>query len=143
MFDRRRAPIWLLGAAAFVLLATANGAGYRYGASDQALYVPAIEKAINPAAFPRDTTLIDAQAHFMLIDKILGAFARASGMSIESLSLIAYVLSLVVMWAGCMLIGQRAYASPLATIALAAALTLRHQISRTSANSFEPYFSPR
>ena len=32
----------------FVVLATFNSAGYRYGASDQAFYVPAILEQLNP-----------------------------------------------------------------------------------------------
>ena len=41
----------LLGLVVFVLLATANGAGYRYGASDQAAYIPTVILAENPGAF--------------------------------------------------------------------------------------------
>ena len=42
-----------------------------------------------------------------------------------------------------MLIGRRLYASPWTTLALVAAFTMRHHITRTSANTFEPYFHPR
>ena len=42
-----------------------------------------------------------------------------------------------------MLIGRRLYASPWTALALVAAFTMRHQITRTSANTFEPYFHPR
>ena len=45
-------------AVAFVLLATLNSAGYRYGASDQAFYIPAVLRHLDPALFPRD-----ARAH--------------------------------------------------------------------------------
>jgi hypothetical protein len=55
----------------------------------------------------------------------------------------AYVLSAVVVWAGLWLIGARLYRSAWATAALIAAFTLRHRITRTSANSLEPYFHPR
>src|SRR5688572_15936142 len=44
----------------FVLVATANGAGYRYGTSDQAFYIPSVVRALDPAAFPRDAALIDS-----------------------------------------------------------------------------------
>ena len=37
----------------FVVLATLNSAGYRYGASDQALYIPAV-RGIWMALFPQD-----------------------------------------------------------------------------------------
>jgi hypothetical protein len=52
-------------------------------------------------------------------------------------------LSLALLWAGVVLVGKRTYASAWLVVALGAALTLRHRIARTSANSFEPYYSPR
>lgn len=134
---------WFGGAAAFALLATANGAGYRYGASDQAFYVPAIIRSANPQSFPRDGTFIDAEGRLMVIDDLLGLLVRTSGVAIESVCLTGYLLSLGVLWAGLTLIGRRLYGQTAATLALAAAFSLRHQISRTSANSFEPYFHPR
>jgi len=125
------------------VLATANGGMYRYGVSDQAFYIPVVTRALDPAAFPRDAALIDAQGHLMLADEVLAALVRTTGASIESLFLIGYLLSLVLIFAGLVLIGRRLYASPWTTLALVAAFALRHHITRTSANTFEPYFHPR
>ena len=127
----------------FGLLATANGAGYRYGVSDQAFYVPAVARSIDPVLFPRDASLIDAQGSLMAVDEVLASLARATGLSINTLFLIAYVASLGLIWAGLVLVGTRVYRSPWAIAALGAAFTMRHRIPRTSANSFEPYFHPR
>jgi hypothetical protein len=127
----------------FVLLATANGAGYRYGVSDQAFYIPVVTRALEPAAFPRDAALIDAQGRLMLADELLALIVRTSGLSLEVLFFAAYLLSLALMWSGLAAIGTRVYTSTWGTLALGAAFTLRHRISRTSANSFEPYFHPR
>jgi hypothetical protein len=127
----------------FAILATANGAGYRYGVSDQAFYIPVITRALDPAAFPRDASLIDAQGDLMLGDELLAAIVRATGVSLETLFLVSYLASLALIWSGAVLIGRRVYRSPWAIAALGAVLTLRHRIPRTSANSFEPYFHPR
>lgn len=135
--------VWFAGGALFVLLATANAAGYRYGVSDQAFYLPVITRALDADAFPRDGSLIDAQGRLMLLDEVLAAVVRTTGVSLEVLSLAGYLLSLAMIWIGIVLIGTRVYARPWATLALGAAFTLRHRISRTSANSFEPYFHPR
>jgi hypothetical protein len=124
-------------------VATANGAGYRYGVSDQAFYIPVVIRALDPAAFPRDAGLIDAQGTLMLADEVIAAMIRATGLSIEVLFLIAYLASVALLWAAAGLIGTRVYRHPVAIAALGAALTLRHRIPRTSANSFEPYFHPR
>ena len=72
-------PGFLAGLIAFVLLATANGAGYRYGVSDQAAYVPAVVRAENPAAFPRDAIVIDTQGQFFVLDDVLAAIGHATG----------------------------------------------------------------
>ena len=135
--------LYLIGGVVFVLLATANGAGYRYGVSDQAFYIPVVARSIDPALFPRDGTLIDAQGHLMIVDEVMAAVTRGTGLSLDMLFLGAYVAALGVIWAGIVLIGGRVYDSPWAIAALGAAFAMRHRIPRTSANSFEPYFHPR
>ena len=116
---------------------------YRYGVSDQAFYIPVVTRALDPSAFPRDAALIDAQGHLMLADEALALLVRTTGASLDTLFLAGYLLSLVLIFAGLIAIGQRLYANAWTTTALAAAFTLRHHITRTSANSFEPYFHPR
>ncbi|HEY3094019.1 MAG TPA: hypothetical protein VGJ52_13020 [Vicinamibacterales bacterium] len=127
----------------FVVLATANGAGYRYGVSDQAAYVPAVMLAERPALFPRDAALIRTQGQFFIVDDIMAAIGRVTGASVESLFLCAYVAAIATVWAGVVLVGSRLYASVWLTAALAALITLRHHIPRTSVNSLEPYFQSR
>ena len=127
----------------FAVLATANGAGYRYGVSDQAFYVPAVTRALHADAFPRDASLIDAQARLMSVDEAAAAIVRATGLPPEVVFVLGYVFSLALIWMGIVLIGRHMYRSPWLTVALGAAFTLRHRIPRTSANSFEPYFHPR
>jgi hypothetical protein len=93
--------------------------------------------------FPRDFSLIDSQGRLMVVDEVLAGVARATGVPLDTLFLLGYVASLLVIWAGLVLIGTRVYRSPWALAALAAAFTMRHRIPRTSVNSFEPYFSTR
>src|SRR5688572_23126968 len=134
---------WLLGGALFVVLATANGAGYRFGTPDQAFYIPAVTRLVEPASFPRDARLIDAQAKLIVTDEILAGAARLTGLPLDILFFGAYVLSLALIWTAVVLIGRSTFASPWLIVALGAAITLRHRIPRTSANSLEPYFHPR
>ena len=142
---RARLRAWqvALGAALFTILATANGAGYRYGVSDQAFYVPVMTHAIDPTLFPRDGALIDAEGRLMLMDEVVSGVVRATGLSLETLFLTGYVASMVILWLAVVAIGARVYTHPWAVLALGAALTMRHRIPRTSANSLEPYFHPR
>ena len=133
----------MVALAAFVVLATANAAMYRYGVSDQAFYIPVVARALDPAAFPRDAALIDAQGRLMLADEVLATLVRTTGATLESLFLGGYLLSLVLIFAGLVLIGRRLYTNPWTTLALVTAFTMRHHITRTSANTFEGYFHPR
>jgi hypothetical protein len=132
-----------IGGVLFLLLATANGAGYRYGASDQAFYIPAVARALDPAVFPRDAALIDAEGRLMVIDDMLAGIVRSTGLSLEAVFLCGYIVAVAVIWAALALIGAQVYQNKWAMIALAAAFSMRHRIPRTSANSFEPYFHPR
>lgn len=125
------------------MLATANAAGYRYGASDQAFYIPAFLRALEPAAFPHDAALIDAQGRLLVLDEAVAALVRTTGLSIPAVCAIGYAASLLLIWIGLLRIGGALYASRWGTVALLAAFTMRHQITKTSANTFEPYFHPR
>jgi hypothetical protein len=79
----------------------------------------------------------------MIIDEIVAAIMQGTGLAIETIVAGGYVLSMVLLWIALLRIGARVFGSPWGAVALAAAFTLRHRIPRTSANSFEPYFSPR
>ena len=144
------AAIGLAGFLAFLVLATANGAGYRYGVSDGAFYVTAVTLAENPAAFPRDAPLIRTEGQFFVIDETLALIGHGTGASMESRFFAAYLVAIAAVWVGVILVGSSLYGKgrPFATgwwltIALAAIVTLRHHIPRTSTNSLEPYFHPR
>ena len=65
----------MIGGVVFVLLATANGAGYRYGVSDQAFYIPVVARSIDPTLFPLDGSLIYAQGRLMFVDEVMAAIA--------------------------------------------------------------------
>ncbi|HEX5110899.1 MAG TPA: hypothetical protein VFV95_20750 [Vicinamibacterales bacterium] len=143
MIERWPTAIWAAGGLLFAVLATANAGGYRYGASDQAFYIPAIVRALNPAAFPRDAALIDPQSRLTVFDDAAAAVVRATGASLDTVFIAGYLLTIALLWLALLLVGNQLFASPWCSVALAAIVTLRHRIPRTSVNSFEPYFYPR
>jgi len=120
-----------------------NSAGYRYAASDQAFYIPAIVRHLAPADFPRDAPLIDGQARMTLVDEALAAVVQATGVSLQWLFAILYGVTLAVLFIALVRLGRRLYRSEWTVIALTAALTLRHSIAKTGANTLEGYFHPR
>src|SRR4051812_39700219 len=90
-----RAPLLAAGLILFVVLCTLNSAGYRYGASDQAFYTPAVIRALHPDYYPRDAPLIDAQARLTGADEITAALVRASGVSLPVAFALFYAGGLV------------------------------------------------
>lgn len=127
----------------FVLLATANSAGYRYGASDLAFYGPAVMRYLEPRLFPRDSPVIEAQARLTLMDETVGTLATLTTANLPQLFLGLYLASLVLLAAGASLIGNALYQNRLTTAVLLAALTLRHAIAKSGTNTLEGYFHPR
>jgi hypothetical protein len=142
--ERMRFGIWYLPfGIVFILLATMNSAGYKYAASDQAFYIPAILRQLNPESFPRDAPLIDSQARLTTIDEIASAIVRVTGLPLQHLFLGLYLASLALLLTGAARIGRHLFRTRWAIVAIGAALTLRHAIAKTGANTLEGYFHPR
>jgi len=139
----RRSLIHAAGALAFLVVATLNSGGYRYGASDQAFYIPAVLKQLDPSLFPRDTALLASQARYFLVDELVAAVMRTTGCSIEACFAAGYVLSLLLLYAALWRFGHLVFRTRIAVWALLAAETLRHRITKTGVNTLEGYFHPR
>jgi hypothetical protein len=127
----------------FIILATANSAGYRYGASDQAFYAPAILKRIDPTLYPRDSDLIRSQARLTLVDEVLGPVARATGAPLATAFVALQLATLSLLAFSALLLAGVLYRTRWAAVALMAALTLRHAITKSGTNTLEGYFHPR
>jgi hypothetical protein len=140
---RRPALLFVFTLIPFLALATLNSAGYRYGASDQAFYLPAIFCELNPALYPRDAALIVSQAKLTVIDEAVAAVTRATGLPLTALFAALYVTSLALLAWAAIRLGGVIYRTRWATCALLAALTLRHQIIESGTNTLEGYFHPR
>jgi hypothetical protein len=135
--------VLLAASAAFGVLVTSNSAGYRYGVSDQAFYIPAILQDISPRLFPRDAALLDPQSRLTVIDEAVAWLCRATDDELADLFFAGYLATVVLFTAGVLLVGGRLYGSPWTVVALGLALTLRHRIASTGVNTFEGYFHPR
>jgi hypothetical protein len=133
----------LAGGLAFALVATLNAGGYRYGAGDQAGYIPAILRHLDDRLFPRDRVLIEAQSRLFFFDELLARAIGASPFTIETWFFALYLLSLGLLYVALLRVGARLLASGWAVAAFVALETLRHRIAKTSANTLEGYFHPR
>jgi hypothetical protein len=135
--------LFLLSLFPFVLLCTLNSAGYRYGASDLAFYIPAALERLDPSLFPRDRALIASQARLTMIDETIAALARTTRLTLPSLFASLYVLTLAILLLGAWLLARRLYRSAWTMMALTGALTLKHEIAKSGTNTLEGYFHPR
>jgi hypothetical protein len=131
------------GAALFIQLATMNAAGYRYGAADQAFYLPSVLDAIDPGLYPADHAVLAAQDALMPSDEIVGGLARASGVSVPVVFLAGYLLSLTLLYGAGIAFARALGQSWWGAALLAVILTLRHRIPKTGVNTLEGYFHPR
>jgi hypothetical protein len=127
----------------FAVLVTANSAGYRFGVSDQAFYIPAIDRAVTPSLFPHDAALVGPQARLLVIDDGFGWLVRRTGIGLPDLFLAGYAVTLLIFAAGALRVASGLQLSTGATMAFLIALTLRHRITQTGVNTFEGYFHPR
>ena len=127
----------------FLILAVLNSGGYRYGASDQAFYLPVVLTQLDPGLYPRDAAVIAAQAHLTTYDEVVAILVRVTGGSVPAVFAVLHVLSLALVAVGVWLVGRRLYRTVWACVALLAALTLRHAIAQSGTNTLEGYFHPR
>ncbi|MGE3842857.1 MAG: hypothetical protein AB7I50_14880 [Vicinamibacterales bacterium] len=133
----------LAACAAFIVLATANAGGYRFGVSDQAFYIPAVLQHLDASAFPRDRTLIDGQAHLLVFDELLAWLSRVSGISLEWLFFWTYALTASTLAMAYWRLSRAFKGRMWTSVAFLAAMTLRHRVTATGVNTFEGYFHPR
>lgn len=133
----------IVASAAFAVLVTANSAGYRYGVSDQAYYIPAITAEVTPGLFPDDRALLESQGRFSVFDDLLAAVVRATGVRLQALFAAGYVLTAALFAAAVILIARSVWTSWWTTAALLVVLSLRHHVLGTGVNTFEGYFHPR
>jgi len=127
----------------FLVLSTLNSAGYRYGASDLAFYIPAALERLDPSLFPRDGALIASQARLTMIDETIATLSRLTGLGLPALFATLYAATLALLLAGALLMGRALYRSEWTAFAFVAALTLRHAIAKSGTNTLEGYFHPR
>lgn len=131
---------WL---AVFAVLAILNAGGYRYGATDQAFYIPAVAHHADPSLFPRDWAMLGAQDQLNAFTPLAGWLTASIGLPLPALFLGLFVLTLAALGVGALTLGARLGASRWTAVALLSALTLRHAVALGAVNTIEGYTHPR
>lgn len=127
----------------FIVLASANSGGYRYGVSDQAYYVPAIQQRLDPDLFPKDSDVLDAQSQLVTSDQLVAAIVDSASSTLPTVAAVFYVVSLLVLLGAAVAYARGLQYSWWAVVAFGLLLTFRHRIAKTGANSLEGYMHPR
>jgi len=135
--------VWGLAALVFVVAATLNSAGYRYGAGDQAFYLPAIQRHLEPESFPRDRLLIDDQDRLNVFPRVAAALVRTAHVPQPALFLGLYVVALLLLFWSARALAEHLGLSRWAQLAVVAALALKHRVGMTGVNTLEGYGHPR
>jgi hypothetical protein len=140
---RSRSLLALFWAAVFVLLATANAGGYRYGTSDQAFYIPAILRALDPGLFPRDGWLIQTQSRLLVLDELIAWLVARTHVPLTVVFFGAYLASGLLLGIALWGLGRFFGLGAWTTATFVVAMSLRHRVAATGVNTFEGYFHPR
>ena len=131
---------WL---AVFAVLAVLNAGGYRYGATDQAFYIPAVAHHADPSLFPRDWAMLGAQDSLNAFTPLAGWLVASLGVPLPALFLALYIITLAALGAGALALGARVGGSRWTAVALLAAFTVRHAVALGAVNTIEGYTHPR
>lgn len=133
----------ILAVPVFAVVAVMNTGGYRYGASDQAFYIPAINARLDGTLFPRDRALLEAEGRLMLFDEAMAWLIATTGVRLPAILFAAFLAGLLSLGIAIAVTGASFYRLRWTTVVLMLALTLRHRIPRTGVNTLEGYLHPR
>ena len=129
--------------ATFAVLSILNSGGYRYGASDQAFYVPAVLRQMDPTLFPRDRKLLAVQDHLLILDNLLAEVAILTRTSVVQVMFVAYWVMLLAVAVAGWVFGRALLDTHWGAAALVIAMSIRHRVPKTGVNTLEHYFHPR
>ena len=119
--------------------------GYHPGLEDDAFYLAAIKRNLNPALFPHDADFFTLQFQATIFDKAVAASVRLTHLPLNVTVFIwQFVAILLILW-GCLAIARRCFAAPhaqWAAVAMVAAL-LTIPVSGTGISLTDQYLHPR
>ncbi len=136
------------GMLALLVLATAVAflvEGYHPGLEDDAFYLAAIKRDLNPALFPHDADFFRLQFQATIFDKAVAASVRLTHLPLSVVIFLwQFVTILLILW-GCLAIARRCFSSrqaQWAAVALVAVL-LTIPVAGTGISLVDQYLHPR
>ena len=119
--------------------------GYHLGIEDQAIYLPAILKHLDPSLFPRDAYFFEAQTGPMLLDDFVAWFVRITHVPLEWTLFGFHLLTIFLLLLACYRIARRCFDKSEGVWAGVAVITgmLTLPIAGTSQYIVDQYLHPR
>ena len=139
--SRYRETAGLLGLTA----ATVAIHGYHVGVEDQAIYLPAILKHLDPTLFQRDAVFFEAQTRPTLIDETVAGIVRATHLPLDWVLLLFHLLATFLLLLGAWRVVRRCFPETHAVWAGLCLLTglFLIPIAGTSQYILDQYMHPR
>ena len=119
--------------------------GFHYGIEDEAVYLPAIKKYLDPSLYPFDSIFFVPQNNLTLLPVLVGSLARVTFLPVHWAVFIAHLLSLFLVLAACWRLSRKCFDDPraqwAAVMMVAALLTL--PVAGTALYIMDQHLHPR
>ncbi len=119
--------------------------GYHPGAEDDAIYLPAIKRNLDPSLFPTDALFFLEQTRLTLFDELIALFVRTTRLPLDVAAFLLHVLSIFLVLLACLQISRRCFlkeeARRAAVMTVTALLTL--PVSGTALLIMDYHLHPR
>lgn len=119
--------------------------GYHLGTEDQAIYLPAIKKLLNPMLYPHDSEFFLAQTRPTLFPQLIATTQRVTHAPLDAVIFLWQLISIfLVLWA-CLGLARKLFPSPQAQWAAVSliAVLLTLPVAGTALFLVDPYLHPR
>lgn len=119
--------------------------GYHLGFEDQAIYLPAIRKNLDPSLYPHDSELFLPQTSATLFGELIAFLVRHTHLSCAVVLFAVYLLSVFLILLACLKLSRRLFHEPHAQWAAVCLITslLTIPVAGTALYIMDQYLHPR
>ncbi|MGH9937170.1 MAG: DUF6798 domain-containing protein [Blastocatellia bacterium] len=133
---------------AFLILITALALavhGFHYGIEDEAIYLPAIKKNLDPSLYPFDSVFFLSQTNLTIFPVLIAFVAQVTYLPLASVVFIAHLLSVFLVLTACWRLSRQCFADTRAqwsaVVMVAAVMTL--PVAGTALYVMDQHLHPR
>jgi hypothetical protein len=119
--------------------------GYHFGIEDQTLYLPAVEKHLDPSLFPHDAAFFLTQTRFTWFDDLTAWFVRGTHLPLDVTMFLGHIVTLFLIQVACWRLLRYCFNDRRAewTGLIMLVVMLPFPVAGTRLGLMEQYFHPR